>query len=130
MNVIPNLGAVENLVVKNLDPTYPTIAYPVLFLVLSLGLLWLVTRSGLRRGYAVAALSVLLTVDVYLPYSTLYDNPRTSQLGHPEARPETAAIESQHFDRDSYRVFVAEQGLSPAFPLQNMMYGWSSRPAH
>ena len=122
---ILKFGAAKALLLQNLSPTSPTILYPCLFAALSIAILKILATGRFNR-VVLAALPVVLVADVYLAYSSLYANPDTSNLGHPEYRAETAFLSAQKFDKELYRIFPVNQGLIYTYPLLNMTYGWSA----
>jgi hypothetical protein len=122
LNPFMTLGTAKALIDRNLAPSFPTVLYPCIFLFFSLGCMRLLRRP---RTWVLAIVPVIIAADMYAPYSTLYDKPSTSALGHPKARPETAFLESQRFDSTTYRMFPVDQELTYAYPLLNMTYGWS-----
>jgi hypothetical protein len=123
LNAYLTVGTARPIVEKNLAPFSPTVVYPCLFAVTSLVLLQLVGRP---RRWVLAAIPLVLGSDLYLPYSTLYSQPSTINLGHPESRPETAFLRAQKFDAQQYRLYPLEQSDEPLYPLLNMTYGWST----
>jgi hypothetical protein len=123
LNPFRTFGAAKQMIAANLEPSAPTVMYPCVFLALSIALIQLLR---LRRGWVMAAIPLVLAADMYVPYSTLYGRPSTTALGRAEARPETAFLQAQQFDRELYRIYPIDPGAAYTYPLLNMTYGWSA----
>lgn len=118
------LGALEAALVRNLHPAHPTILYPVVFLLLTIGVLLVAWR---RRSLPLKiALAAVFTLDVWSVARTLYSNPDTTDLYGTDRRPEVAAILRSGFDRDHFRILPIDYAAHHTFPLLNMMYGLSA----
>jgi hypothetical protein len=123
LNPFRTFGAAKRLIEANLEPSAPTLVYPFIFLALSIALVQFLRR---RRGWVLAAIPIVIAADMYVPYSTLYGRPSTTSIGHPEARPETAFLQGQKFDRELYRIYPIDPETVYTYPLLNMTYGWSA----
>jgi hypothetical protein len=122
LNALLTVGAARPIIEKNLGLSSATVIYPCVFAALSVMLLWLL---GQPRRWVLTVIPLVLAADLYIPYSTLYYNPRTTAVGHPESRPETAFLQAQKFDSEQYRLYPIEPNVDSLEPLLNVTYGWS-----
>ena len=121
-NPVLTLAELKPLIYENLAPGNPTVLYAILLFAASVLVFWRLTAGQITGPLKVAALVVVL-LDVWLPYRTLYDNPDTSALMDSKSRPELDFILKRGFDRAHYRIYPTDPQTEHEYPLLNMMYG-------
>ena len=110
LNYYFTFGAAKVAMIRNLAWNSPTLVMPVLFFLLTVGVLFLLVRKRLRVT-ALIAVPVLIVVDTFFSSHRMYDNPSTELLHGTTGRPELDFLRSRQFDRDHYRLFPVDFDL-------------------
>jgi hypothetical protein len=103
-------GTAKPAMIRNLSWNSPTLAMPLLFFILTIGILFLLVRMRLRTT-AIIAIPVLIVADTFSAARGMYDNPSTELLYGSAGRPELAFLRSRQFDREHYRLFPVDFDL-------------------
>ncbi|MBV9299816.1 MAG: hypothetical protein JO066_12655, partial [Verrucomicrobia bacterium] len=110
LNYDYTFGAAKRAMIRNLSWNSPTLEMPLLFFILSVGILLLLVRMRLRTA-GMIAIPVLIVADTFSAARRLYDNPSTELLYGSAGRPELDFLRSRHFDREHYRLFPVDFDL-------------------
>jgi hypothetical protein len=103
-------GTAKPAMIRNLSWNSPTLAMPLLFFILTIGILFLLVRMRWRTT-AIIAIPVLIVADTFSAARGMYDNPSTELLYGSAGRPELAFLRSRQFDREHYRLFPVDFDL-------------------
>jgi hypothetical protein len=107
VNYLYTFGAVKRAIIRNLSWNSPTLVVPLLFFILTAGILFLLPRIRLRV-MALIAIPILILADTFFAARRMYDNPSTALIYRSAVRPESAILRTRHFDRDHYRIFPVD----------------------
>jgi hypothetical protein len=107
LNYCYTFGAVKQAMIKNLSVTSPTIGMPLLFFILTVGVLFFLL--GKRPPMtALIVIPIFIAADTYVASHRMYDNPSTELLYGTSDRPEMDFLRSRQFDSDHYRLFPVD----------------------
>lgn len=121
VNQLYTAGEVADATVRNLSTPQ---LLPLVFLVLSVGTLWLIWWRPKARATWLVLLAVTLG-DLYGVHAFIYQYPDTRPAFHAETRPEIAAFRARGYDPTRERVFPTNPEELYASPLLNILAGVS-----
>jgi hypothetical protein len=116
LNYYATFGTAKPVMVRNLSWTSQTLVGPLLFLLLTNGVLLLLARRRFRVT-ALIAIPVLIALDAFWASHRMYDNPSTEYLHEDAGRPELTFLRSKQFDGQHYRLFPVDFDLGSATRL-------------
>ncbi|HEX4229758.1 MAG TPA: hypothetical protein VHZ07_13885 [Bryobacteraceae bacterium] len=96
----------------------PTVLFPMIFFVCSACLLWQMNRRN--RTVWKILLSVVMVFDIWLPYRTVYANPETTPLLHPNSDSDIAYLNA--LDRTHYRIYPIDPATGYLYPMMNQIH--------
>lgn len=99
----------------HLAPFGPTVLTPVLFFALSAVLLWQLSKRNSISWKVL--LPLVMVLDIWLPYRTVYANPDATPLFHPES--DSAAAFLTSLDRTHYRIYPIDPSTLYIYPIMN-----------
>jgi Bacterial membrane protein YfhO len=112
VNYLYTFGEVKQAIIRNLSWESPTLVLPLVFFILTVGILFLLARRRLRVA-ALIAIPTLILADTFFAARRMYDNPSTALMYGSGVRPESDILRVRHFDRDHYRLFPVDFDIGP-----------------
>ncbi len=79
VNYLYTFGAAKQAIIRNLSWKSPTLVMPLLFFILTVGILFLLVRRRLRVT-ALIAIPILIVADTFFASRRMYDNPSTALM--------------------------------------------------
>jgi hypothetical protein len=116
LNYYFTFGTAKSAIIRNLSWNSPTLFMPVLFFLLTVGVIILLVRMPLR-GMMRIAIPILIIADTLFASRRMYDNPSTELIRGTEGRPELAFLRSSQFDSQHYRLFPVDFDLGSSVRL-------------
>ncbi|MGC2661019.1 MAG: hypothetical protein WA324_23950 [Bryobacteraceae bacterium] len=105
-------------VYAHLSPLGATVLLPIVFFAASTLLLWVLnTRS---REVWKAVVPLVMVLDIWLPYHTVYSNPNTTPLFHPASDSALAYLDG--LDRVHYRIYPINPATLYPYPVLNEIH--------
>jgi hypothetical protein len=116
LNYYATFGTAKPVMIRNLSLTSPTLVGPLLFLLLTYGVLLLLDRRRFQITVLIV-IPILIAVDAFWASHRIYDNPSTEYLHQDAVRPELTFLRSKQFDGQHYRLFPVDFDLGAATRL-------------